>query len=207
MTLKSEAKFEEKLICCFKNFDLRTRNSQNFHFDWFLCAKYITFHTKKVQTSYVPWQRRMIQHLKRNRYKTIHEKFDEFLPEHLKVSKICALMGSFWTKYIMFELKKYRGVMFHDNEKWSKIWRKTDFWFGKWRKEFGKVLPEHSEVSKLRLLWDSFIQSRKCISLKFTGELCIMTMKNDSKFEEELTCRFKIDTTIWRILTRALEYL
>ena len=95
MTLKSEAKFEEKLICCFKNFDLRTRNSQNFHFDWFLCAKYITFHTKKVQTSYVPWQRRMIQHLKRNRYKTIHEKFDEFLPKHLKVSKICALMGSF----------------------------------------------------------------------------------------------------------------
>ena len=136
-----------------------------------------------------------------------HEKFDKFLPEHLKVSKICALMGSFWTKYIMFELKKYRGVMFHDNEKWSKIWRKADFWFGKWRKEFGKVLPEHSEVSKLRLLWDSFIQSRKCISLKFTGELCIMTMKNDSKFEEELTCRFKIDTTIWRILTRALEYL
>ena len=24
-----------------------------------------------------------------------------------------------------------------------------------------------------------------------------MTMKNDTKFEEELTCRFKIDTKIW----------
>ena len=34
-----------------------------------------------------------------------------------------------------------------------------------------------------------------------------MTMKNDTKFEEELTCRFKIDTTIGRILTRALECL
>ena len=33
-----------------------------------------------------------------------------------------------------------------------------------------------------------------------------MTVNNDSKFEEELTCRLKIDTTIWRILTRALEY-
>ena len=31
------------------------------------------------------------------------------------------------------------------------------------------------------------------MSLKFTGELCVMTMKNDAKFEEELTCRFKID--------------
>ena len=28
---------------------------------------------------------------------------------------------------------------------------------------------------------------------KFTEELCVMTMKNDTKIEEELTCRFKID--------------
>ena len=27
----------------------------------------------------------------------------------------------------------------------------------------------------------------------FTGQLCIMTMKNDAKFEEELTCHFKTD--------------
>ena len=31
------------------------------------------------------------------------------------------------------------------------------------------------------------------MSLKFTGEFCITTMKNDTKFEEELTCQFKID--------------
>ena len=31
------------------------------------------------------------------------------------------------------------------------------------------------------------------MSLKFTGELCVMTMKNDAKFEEGLTCQFKID--------------
>ena len=30
------------------------------------------------------------------------------------------------------------------------------------------------------------------MSLKFTQELCVMTIKNDAKFEEELTCRFKI---------------
>ena len=29
--------------------------------------------------------------------------------------------------------------------------------------------------------------------LKFTEELCVMTIKNDAKFEEELTCNFKID--------------
>ena len=31
------------------------------------------------------------------------------------------------------------------------------------------------------------------MSLKFREEFCDMTMKNDAKFEEELTCQFKID--------------
>ena len=31
------------------------------------------------------------------------------------------------------------------------------------------------------------------MSLKFTGGLCVMRMKNDAKFEEDLTCQFKID--------------
>ena len=33
-----------------------------------------------------------------------HEEFDEFWLEDLKISKICTLMGFFWTKYIMFDL-------------------------------------------------------------------------------------------------------
>ena len=59
--------------------------------------------------------------------------------------------------------------------------------------EFGKFSPEHSKVSKLELWWGPFIQSRKCMSLKFTEELWLMIMKNDAKFAEELTCHFKID--------------
>ena len=102
-------------------------------------------------------------------------------------------MGSFWAKYILCEPKKYRGVNFHDTEEWCKIWRKTDLWFGKWHEEYGKFSPEHLKVSKLGLWWDLLIQSRKSMRLKFTEELCIMTMKNDAKFEEELTCCFKID--------------
>ena len=31
------------------------------------------------------------------------------------------------------------------------------------------------------------------MSLKFTGDLCVMKMKNDARFEEELTYQFKID--------------
>ena len=31
------------------------------------------------------------------------------------------------------------------------------------------------------------------MSLKLTGELFVMKMKNDAKFEEELTCQLKAD--------------
>ena len=69
-----------------------------------------------------------------------HEEFDEFWPEHSKVSKICTLMGSFWSKYLIFGLKRYRGVTLDGTEDWCKIWRKTDLCFEKWRDKFGKFL-------------------------------------------------------------------
>ena len=31
------------------------------------------------------------------------------------------------------------------------------------------------------------------MTLKFAEELCVMTMMNNAKFEEELTCHFKND--------------
>ena len=101
------------------------------------------------------------------------------------------LIGSLWAKYILFELQKYRGVIFHDTEELCTFWRKTDLWFEK--RQFGKFSPEHLKVSKLGLWWDPFVQSRKGMTLKFTEELCVMTMKNNAKFEEELTCHFKTD--------------
>ena len=109
----------------------------------------------------------------------------------VKFHQICTLISSFCWKYMKFQLKKYRGVMSHDPEKWCKIWRKTDLLFQKWQ-ECGEFWPEHSKVSKLEVWWDPFVQSRKSMSLKFTEELCVMKLKNDTKTEEELTCRFKI---------------
>ena len=102
-------------------------------------------------------------------------------------------MGCLWPKYITFELKKYRGAIFHDTRVWRKIWRQADLWFGKLHEEFGKFSPEHTKFSKLGLSLDPYIQSRKCMCLKLSGEFCVMTMKNDAKFEIELTCHFKTD--------------
>ena len=64
---------------------------------------------------------------------------------------------------------------------WKMIW-------GIWQ-NFTRAL----KVSKLGLRWDPFAQSRKCMSLQFTEKLCVITMKNDAKFEEGLSCHFKID--------------
>ena len=107
----------------------------------------------------------------------------------------------------MFELQKYRGVIFHDTEELCKFWRKTDLWFEKWHEKFGKFSPEHLKVSKLGLWLDAFVQSRECMSLKFTEELCVMKMKNNTKFEEELTCLSILTWGIWWILTWELKNL
>ena len=93
MTVKSDAKIEEKPILCFKN-------DKNF-----------------------------------------------VLIRALKNLKSYTLIGPFCAKYITFDLKKYRGVIFHDTEESCKIWRKTDLWFGKWHEEFGKFSSEHLKVS------------------------------------------------------------
>ena len=56
-------------------------------------------------------------------FQSWHEEFDEFWPLHLKVSKIFTLMGSFWTKYIVWAKKVY-------TEELSFIKMKRDTKFG-----------------------------------------------------------------------------
>ena len=47
-------------------------------------------------------------------------------------------MGSFLEKYILFELKKYREVIFHETEEGYKIWTGINLSFQNWHKEFDK---------------------------------------------------------------------
>ena len=139
MVLKSNAKFEEKPICCFKMTRIwwilirALKSLKTLHFNWCLLCKI-----------YNVWPR------------------------------------------------KYKGVIFYRTKESWKIWRKIDLWFRKWHEKFGKFSSEHVEVSKLGLWWHPFVQSRKFMRLRFTGKLWVMKMKNDTKFEEELTCQFKV---------------
>ena len=76
---------------------------------------------------------------------------------------------------------------------WSNIWRKTGLCFQKWHEEFSQFSPKHVWKSKN---WDlDGILLSKVENLwaqNFVWVLC-HDMNNDTKFEEELTCQFKID--------------
>ena len=48
-------------------------------------------------------------------------------------------MGSFGAKYILFEAKTYRGIVFHETEEGYKILRGINLSFQNWDKEFDKI--------------------------------------------------------------------
>ena len=104
--------------------------------------------------------------MERNRLQNWHKEFDKFWPKQSKVSKIFTLMHSFWAKYKLFELKKYRGVIFHETEERYKIWRGIDLSFQNWCKQSDKFWPEHSKVSKIFTLIGSFWAKYILLELK-----------------------------------------
>ena len=125
MTLKSDAKFKEKLTCRF-TFKFDVRNLVNFH------------------------------------------------PNTQKPTNFTS-MGCFFPKCMMFELKNYRGLIFHDTERWWKIWINPDLvvWFQKWLEELGELSLEHPKVWKLQI--DGLFLSKAYILFQlenFRGIMC-----------------------------------
>ena len=101
---------------------------KNFHFNGVLLSKLYNAWAKKVHWINLPWNWSGIQNLQRNRFviSNWHTEFYKFGPEHSWISKTFNLIGSFWTKYIMFELKKYMQIIFHETEEGYKIWPEID---------------------------------------------------------------------------------
>ena len=161
MTLKIDGKFEEKLICCFKNdnnFDPGILKSQNLLFNWFLLCKVFNVWPKKVWRSYLSWHWRVIPNLERDQLVISKLTWGiwQILTWALESLKNVHFNGLFLTKvYIVWDKKVQRSYLHNTNE-WCKIWRKTDLWFAKWHEEFGKFSPEHLKVLKIGTLMGSF---------------------------------------------------
>ena len=94
-------------------------------------------------------------------------------------------MGYICLKTTLFHLKHYLQIYL--------TLPSTVLWLEKCYEEYRKFSPEHLKDWKLGFWWDTLIQSWKSMSLKSTEELPVITMKNDAKFGEELTCHFKVD--------------
>ena len=143
MALNIDAKFKGKLTCTFKNdmrnlgnFNQSTLKCPNWDFDWIIQSRKCM--SLKLTRFKISWKWCKIGGGIDLSFQNWNKKFDKLWSEHTKISKSCTLLGSFWSKYIMFELKKYRRVIFDGTEDWCKIWRKTDLCFLKWHEEFAK---------------------------------------------------------------------
>ena len=79
-------------------------------------------------------------------------------------------------KYVRFELKKYRGVIFHDTEQWCKNWIRA------------------LKSLKNCTLIGSFCPKNIIFQLKISEELCVITLKVDANFKGKLTCGLKNNT-------------
>ena len=88
-----------------------------------------------------------------------HDEIDKMSPEHVRKSKNCNFYWIFLSKVEMYEFKISRGVMYHDNKEWFKIWRGLDLSVQNRLEEINKFWPKHSEISKFCFLLGCFWQS------------------------------------------------
>ena len=102
-----------------------------------------------------------------------HKEFDEFWLKNLKDSKIYVLMGFFSPNYIIFELKKYRGVMFDCTQDWCKVWSKTGLSFQKLTLGIWQIFTRAHESLQIGTLMAYFCLKLKMYELKtYRGDMC-----------------------------------
>ena len=165
----------------FQTFDCSKEISPNLYFDRLLWLKVYKTSAKKVLRIYVLWHRRVMQNSNKNWFVSKMTRIWWSFIWPLEILKISTLIGSFCGKHLIWPKKvqsKYLSYHWRVTQNLKKNWRVV--WkmaWGIW--DFDRIL-----LSKVENIY---------ISLKFTEELCVMTMKNDAKFEEELTCCFKIN--------------
>ena len=111
-----------------------------------------------------------------------------------KVAKIFILMGSFWAKYISFQLKKYREIIFHETEGY-KTWRGINLLFQNWHKKFDKFWSEHFKSLK------NFCFNWVLVTKKYI----VWATKVQASYLSWHWGVLKKDMRIWQIFTRALE--
>ena len=106
----------------------------DFHFNMLLLSKVYTVWGKKVQRSYIHDTEEWYKIWKEINlwFQNWHKEFNNFWPEHSKVSKIFTCMCSFWTSYIFWARKVQTSylswhwrVMQNLKKNWVVVWKMT----------------------------------------------------------------------------------
>ena len=100
--------------------------------------------------------------------------------------------------YKVLNEKVQKSVTSDDTEEGSKVWRKANYLFQKWLEEFGEFWCKKWQVWKFALWFITFVESILCLSQKSIEDICVITLKNDAKFEEELTSALK--NNMWNLV-------
>ena len=108
------------------NFHAISQKSENLHFDELLLSQ-------AYKISDVSWHWWVMQSSKKNWLLVLKINIRNLVDFDTSSgkSKICTLIS-----YICFQLKKYRRVISHDTEEWSKVYRKSHFLCEKWHEKF-----------------------------------------------------------------------
>ena len=119
-------------------------------------------------------------------------KFGEFWFEHSKLWNICTLFGSFCPKHITFDLKNTENLSFMILKSHAKFEEKLTCGL---QNEMKNLANFHQNTWKCQnwyfhKIFLSKIENKCAKNLQRSYDT-VMTLKNDEKSEEELTCSFK----------------
>ena len=92
---------------------------------------------------------------------------------HFDWSLLCKVYNIWPKKVQRSYISRHWRVMQNLKKNWLVVWKMT---WGIWQ-----IFTRARKVLKIGLSLDPFIQSRKWMSLKIKRELCVTTMKNDTK--------------------------
>ena len=136
-----------------------------FHFNGLLLSKVYNDWAKKVQTSYLSWQWMVLQNLVRNWLVVSKLTWGiwQISSRALKSLKNVYFNALLMSKVHMFLVKKYKGVIFHNTEKWHRLFVSKLTW------EIWKILTWVLEslkdfqfnellLNKVYIAWDKKVQ-------------------------------------------------
>ena len=165
-------KFKGKLTCGLKydirnlvNFHASREKFENLHFDWIFLSTAYKDLDDKIQKSYVSWHRIVMQNLKKNWLLVSKKTWGIWwiFTQPLKSPKF-HFNGLFILKYMRFDLKKYRGVIFHDTKQWCRICVNPDHVVSKMTWGIGWIFNRALKVWKIVHRWALFVKGIKCFS-------------------------------------------